>query len=385
MDFSKIEHDGETFIVGAFTQGRGIKTIRSDHVHFGLVKHLLELTPEELEDKGEDFVVALFDPAAAISKTFEELTERITFRNNAIFFDGDQLNSTITDHVIRLMWDDEDFMPYVFFLENVMENPVQHSREQSFDWITAAGDGMTITEDGMVVGFKGTHGDGNGGFESTTAGHAIVNGEEYNGRIPYAVGDVVTMPRSEVTHDPGTSCSTGLHVGTRRYAKRFLGNGGALLEVWVNPRDIVSVPSGEHEKMRVCRFYIVGEVDDDTVYTSLRRREDVYVSPTESPYDADEFGDGEELAEADDFAPVLAPYPQDLDDEDLDDEDYDEDDEPTLRNPTANEFDTMRARAKKRHRGSPGTASFAAYATSVGVWKLTNGDGSEKHHWLIEA
>ena len=398
MDFQVITTEDDEFIVG-FVNG-SLKHVRSDHPNYQMVKNLLSLTPEELEDEGEANIAALFDPAEAISKRFEELTERVSVRAGTIYFDGDPLNNALADLIVKLMEQDEDFYPFVLFLENLMQNPEEHSRKMAFEWIQAAGDGMSITDHGYVVGFKGTESDGNGGYQSTTAGHAIVDGVEHNGKIPYAVGNEVTMPRSEVTFDPNNSCSSGLHIGTRSYARQFM-RGGAMLECWINPRDIVSVPRGEHAKMRVSRFYIADTVEDDTVIGALRKRSDVgvYVSPTESPYDEDEYGDGEEFEEDfesdEDALDTDEEFPEDYGADDEDDEDESdsyEDDEPSafvgrsVRNPDASEFAEMAARAKRRHRGSPGSAAFRTYASTVGGWSLVGGqDGSDPSHWTLSA
>jgi hypothetical protein len=48
-------------------------------------------------------------------------------------------------------------------------------------------------------------------------------------------------------------------VGTYDYAKRYAN--GALLKVHVNPRDVVSVPTGEGEKVRVCRYVVEDIID----------------------------------------------------------------------------------------------------------------------------
>jgi hypothetical protein len=65
------------------------------------------------------------------------------------------------------------------------------------------------------------------------------------------------MPRDQVQFDPGVGCHTGLHVGTFEYAAGFAQ--GALLEVVVNPRDVVSVPTDcGAQKMRTCRYTVVG-------------------------------------------------------------------------------------------------------------------------------
>lgn len=382
MDFQVITTDDDEFIT-AYIEGFGLKNVRSDHPNYLMVKNLLELTPEELENEGAANVAALFDPAEAISKRFEDITERVAVRNGTIYFDGDPLNNTLADLIIRLMEQDEDFYPFVLFLENLMQNPNAHSRNMAFEWIEQAGDGMSITDQGYVVGFKGTASDGKGGYQSTTAGHAIVNGVEFNDYIPYGIGDEVTMPRSEVAFDPSASCSSGLHIGTRSYARTYA-RSGALLEVWINPRDIVSVPAHEHDKMRVCRFYVANTVEDDTVVGPLRRSRDVYVSPTESPYDEDEFGDGEEYLDEPEAVDTAEEPNQDFGFDLEDEEDGDIFVGRVSRQPTDSEFAEMAARAKRRHRGSPGSAAFRTYVSTVGGWGLQRAaDGSIPYHWVI--
>jgi hypothetical protein len=94
-------------------------------------------------------------------------------------------------------------------------------------------------------------------YLSIFTGNAIVDGERVSGHVPNKIGSLVEMPRNEVTFDPAVGCSYGLHVGTWDYANNF-GRGG-VLEVHVNPRDVVSVPTDSSwAKMRVCRYRVVG-------------------------------------------------------------------------------------------------------------------------------
>jgi hypothetical protein len=68
------------------------------------------------------------------------------------------------------------------------------------------------------------------------------------------------MPRSEVEWDPTVGCHRGLHVGTWDYAYGFAQ--GAVMEVHVNPRDVVSVPTdSDAAKVRCCRYTIVRVID----------------------------------------------------------------------------------------------------------------------------
>ncbi len=207
---------------------------------------------------GDESVIDLFDVATAAKIKFERLTERVTVSHGRIYFDGEELNNGLGNQIIRFMEAGEDFKPLVRFLDNVMQNPNEHSRTQLYDWLNA--EDFTITENGMIVGYKGVEKIGDGTYQSTRGGKALVNGEVFNGKIPQKVGDIVEMPRGDVAHNPAASCSTGLHVATHGFAQGF--NKGAILELHVNPRDVVSVPTdGGGAKVRVCRYTVVGESD----------------------------------------------------------------------------------------------------------------------------
>jgi hypothetical protein len=119
---------------------------------------------------------------------------------------------------------------------------------------------FAITADGLVVGYKGVKRDADGQLVSVQSGRAIVDGTVHVGNIPNPLGAVVEMPRGEVTFDPANGCSVGLHVGTYDYAAGWAQ--GALLEVHVNPRDVVSVPTDcDSQKMRTCRYRVVATID----------------------------------------------------------------------------------------------------------------------------
>jgi hypothetical protein len=208
---------------------------------------------------GDEAVVDLFDASIAAASRFEKLSERVAVANGRVYFDGDEVDNSLATQIVRFLSEGvEDFGPLVSFMENIAANPNDHSREQLFDWLNSRD--FTITEDGLIVGYKGVHKNGDGSLVSGWAGTAIVDGEKVTGKIPNAIGSTIEMPRSSVTHDPSTACSYGLHVGTFSYARGYAR--GAMLEVHVNPRDVVSVPTdGGGEKVRVCRYTVVNVID----------------------------------------------------------------------------------------------------------------------------
>lgn len=215
---------------------------------------------------GDTDVADLFDVSRSVARRFERLSERVTVAHGAIYFDGDEVHNTLTSAILRFLDDDvSDWKPLVAFFEKVASNPTEHSREQLYTWLAAHD--FTLTPEGDIVGYKGVRLQ-DGKLVSGASGRAIVNGEVVTGHIPNEVGSTIEMPRSEVAHDPSEACSSGLHVGTFDYATDFA-RSGKMLKVYVNPRDVVSVPTdASGEKVRTCR-YTVQEVIDAPVNTAV--------------------------------------------------------------------------------------------------------------------
>ena len=87
------------------------------------------------------------------------------------------------------------------------------------------------------------------------------------------------MDRNEVDDNPDNTCSSGLHVAAYNYAKSF--SSGHLVEVEINPEDVVAVPNDyDGEKMRVCKFKVVKICES-------KLEEELYD-------DGDEYGDDED-------------------------------------------------------------------------------------------
>ncbi len=252
LQYSLIRNEDGDEAVAVFLPGRAPLAAHESHPYFEQIVAGARV--------GDESIIDLFDLAQAASQKFTALSDRVSVSGGKLYIDGDEADESITRQVVRFIEAGlDDWMPLVAFIENVLSNPNEHSREMLYDWLGAQGD-FTIDPDGYIVGYKGVRPTDNPGvFTSISSGKAIVNGTVESGRIPQTVGDVVEMPRSEVQHDPSVGCHTGLHVGTFDYANGFAQ--GALLLVRVNPRDVVSVPTDcGAAKMRTCRYEVVGVV-----------------------------------------------------------------------------------------------------------------------------
>ena len=85
------------------------------------------------------------------------------------------------------------------------------------------------------------------------------------------------MSRYRVNLNRSESCSYGLHVASCYYAQAFTGD--TLIEVSVNPDNVVAVPTDcNQQKMRVCEYTVLNIVKDSTPYTESFLTEDSIIN-----------------------------------------------------------------------------------------------------------
>lgn len=248
--------DGTSTIV-AFnaTDEQPVKTADSFHPHF-------EAIVQGLKD-GDPEVWDLFDVVGGVMKKLHKVTDRFSWSGAEVLYDGDPLHNTLADQMSRAI---KEGLPHATvvalgrFYENLQANPVEHSREQAYAFLAAHQ--FQITAEGNVVGFKGVYDQKDGTYLSWHASEARGLPSAYVNNVPLpelqrvkqSIGDTVSMPRSEVIHNPNQHCARGLHVATQDYAK---GYGDTVMEVEFNPAKLVSVPDGAGgQKVRVHEYKV---------------------------------------------------------------------------------------------------------------------------------
>jgi len=212
------------------------------------------------------------------------------FAEGILLFEGEQVAKDPTNRIVECM---QQGFPHKFmlkYLTNLYDNVSERAVQESYNW--SSHKGLPITEDGMMVGYKGVR---------TYAGETIQgkNGEIKEGDLVdiYTgnsfrnnVGDTASMKRRQVCDDHTQGCDSGLHVGTYDYACNWAGNTGVVVLVKFNPKDIVSVPSDCNcEKMRVSSYEVISvarEQLEEAVYA-----EDEYFNDQEDYLDELEDGD----------------------------------------------------------------------------------------------
>lgn len=312
-------------------------------------------------------IIDLFDASKTIARQI--LSERVSAANGRLYFDGDEIHGALADLIIRVVDEGRNASGLVAYLENVKENPDPTSVEQLYRFVKDAH--ITITDTGMLVAYKGVHNaDEKGVYSSVHSGFALVNGVPVDGKIKQRVGDVVEMPRSMVVNDPSNGCSVGLHVATFSFAKGFAGS-GTVLEVLVNPRDVVSVPSYEVSKVRVCRYKITRVLDGPHDRAIIKDASVKTPEPAKAPepqVQAPELSAHAVTAHAEPGG--IDRKPKKGGDNDM----------PTAttasrgRIPSSAELETMVTTAKRQKTG------LVRYLTKRG-WSLVSGDGSRPSNW----
>lgn len=269
-------------------------TVPSSHPNIEKIKRFLNFCRENdvNVDKAAEKIKDLMDFFGRATKKVGGLTVTDTH----VLFNGKPLNGVIVDKILEFQSKNYNFDALIKFLNKVMENPSEESRQSLFDWVESSG--LIIDDDGDVLGYKSVRYD----FM-----------DHYTGTFDNSVGKVVEMNRDKCDPNRDVSCSRGLHVGSLEYARGFGTDDRRLIVVKVNPKDVVSVPSSENcVKMRVCKYKVIDELAEYRVAPRLEQSNWVASGPKETEYD-------------DDFYDLLENEEDDLD---LDEEnDWDDDDD----------------------------------------------------------
>lgn len=279
IKFNITSEDGMATSVTAFSKGKSF-VAGQDHPRFA---NIVAMLLDEDSPLTEDDVESLFDVGIGLEKNFKKLTDRVSIRGGVLYFDMEPMHDALAKRIVEFYLEGHDhFMTLLNFMEKINVNPNPHSREQLFGWLE--NNRFAFAPDGDFIAYKGVNPSNRDDYdyESVNGGSAIVNGEPWNGRIPSSPGLIVEMPRSDVKHDPTAACHHGLHAGAWSYASNFA---SVTLRVKINPRDVVSVPNPgtAFDKLRVCRYMILGKVtaedksmlfvDDEHKTLALRQSE----------------------------------------------------------------------------------------------------------------
>jgi len=164
-------------------------------------------------------------------------------KNGNLTHKGKKVEPYLAKIIIKLK---DQGLPYEYLLkfwERLALNPEPSSINQLYKFLEH--NEIPITPDGYIMAWK-----------SVTSDML----DHHSRRVKYQLGQITKMDRSKVVCDPRQACGPGLHVGSYSFAKGF--SNGILLEILVDPKDVVSVPNdSSHQKCRVCQLYVSAVCD----------------------------------------------------------------------------------------------------------------------------
>ncbi len=169
-----------------------------------------------------------------------------TVKEGQIHINGNVVPAVLGNKIVRFADEGLPHQPLVRFAENLQKNPSFRAVNELFQFLEK--NDHPITENGNFIAYKKVRDN----FKDV-----------HTGKMDNSIGRVVEMPRNQVDENPEETCSHGLHVANYDYASKFYG-GGLMLEVEVNPADVVAVPVDYNQaKMRVCKYKVLGIVDQE--------------------------------------------------------------------------------------------------------------------------
>ena len=124
MNYSYTNADGRRSLVIVLDTGNA-HTIPGSHPKFTELLHYLGNTA----DPDNQHVRRLIDFGADAADTLQRLSDRVTYRQGTIRFDGEVIDTALTRHLVRMIRDGDDrYTGLVRFMENLAANPSRKSR-----------------------------------------------------------------------------------------------------------------------------------------------------------------------------------------------------------------------------------------------------------------
>jgi len=227
----------------------------------------------------EDFI-RLYDNATQI----EDFSHgHVKVKDGVLVYKNYECHEHISQRVIEMIHDGFDYVPMFNFIERLYKNPSNRAINELFNFLMNKG--LPITEDGMVLGYKGVaiH---HGPDIVDVAGNVVKDGDYIDNWTKkthrYNPGDVAEMPRHAVCDDPDVACAAGLHVGSPRFSTWT----STPVIVAFDPADVVSVPKADCEKLRACKYKIISDYESDFTKVVASTNTDLYEEDDE---DEDEY------------------------------------------------------------------------------------------------
>lgn len=217
--------------------GKKAHTIDKEHPN-------IKAITDALKNEKWDEVETLMDISASLP-TYSN--GRLEVKEGKIFFDGKEMRSTLTSNILKMVMEGKTVEPLANFMLNMMENSSKRVLDRIYEFLKY--NSVEIDKTGCIIAYK-----------VVTKDYTDTHTNEFDNSI----GAIVSMPRNEVDDRDEVTCSSGLHVCALAYVSHFKGGEERLVQIRVNPRDIVSIPTDYSDaKVRCCEYTVLKDVTLD--------------------------------------------------------------------------------------------------------------------------
>ena len=194
-----------------------------------------------ISDERWDDIEKLFDTSQAVE---DYADGKVKVVEGVVYYDGEAVHNHVVGRILDFMRQGLPYKPLVRFLDKLMDNPSRRAVSELYAFLEHKA--MPLTPDGNFLAYKGVRDDYT---------------DWHSGKFRNQVGDEHEMTRNKVCDDANIGCSHGFHAGSLDYAKSY-GNGGHLMVVEIDPRDVVSVPLDcDQQKLRTAKYKVVAHFE----------------------------------------------------------------------------------------------------------------------------
>ena len=240
------------------------------------------------EEDNDDEILQAISVRAAV-ENFSS-SGAITVVGNDVRYKDRALHGLDVDHLLEAIHtgNKRQAKALTLFLENKQLNPSYRAVNDMYKFRQDRG--MPLTDDGCFLAYKGvqtSYWSKNGNTETI-----VLSGQtNEQGQILNTIGAYIEVDRKCVEDDVTKGCGEGLHAGSLQYAS---GWGEKVIIVKINPKDVVSVPEAEDNKMRVCAYTVVNECEGLMPQNFSKELDEDW----DKDWDKDEDDDGEAYPES---------------------------------------------------------------------------------------
>ena len=202
----------------------------------------------------------LADTATAVTLYADKTL--VIMEDGTITKNGEPLPDVIAQKVMACFKNGVPFANLANFFQRLEANPSRRAVKELYEFL--AHQGMPITPEGFILGYKGV----NANYK-----------DKYSNTFLNKPGCVLEMKRNEVNDDMTIGCAEGFHAGSYEYAKSWATGDGHLMIVEIDPKDVVSIPQDcSFQKLRCCKYTVLCESKGKLKEGSIADRNDPYGS-----------------------------------------------------------------------------------------------------------